>query len=70
MPWCEECSRFCSPDSMGPAGECPSCGRPVAAAEATEQAHTPWHFKLLLVATVLYLGYRAFQGVAWLVGHG
>jgi len=29
----------------------------------------PWHFKLLLVALVLYLGYRAVQGVVWLAHH-
>jgi hypothetical protein len=28
---------------------------------------TPWHFKLLLVALVLYLGFRAWQGIEWLV---
>jgi hypothetical protein len=28
----------------------------------------PWHFKLLLGALAVYLGYRAFQGVEWLVG--
>ena len=28
----------------------------------------PWHFKLLVVALVLYLGWRGFQGVEWLIG--
>jgi hypothetical protein len=28
----------------------------------------PWHFKLLLGALAVYLGYRAFQGVEWLAG--
>lgn len=27
----------------------------------------PWHFKLLLGLAALYLGYRALQGVEWLV---
>ena len=37
----------------------------------TEVAHprAPWHFKLLLVALILYLGYRAYQGIAWLIVH-
>jgi len=26
----------------------------------------PWHFKALVAAIVLYLGWRAFQGVEWL----
>lgn len=27
----------------------------------------PWHFKMLVGAIALYLGYRAFQGIEWLV---
>lgn len=27
----------------------------------------PWHFKLLVGAIALYLGWRAFQGIEWLV---
>ena len=77
MPWCEECSRFLTPTSMGEGGECPRCGRVIAAVDdepadpghdAVDQPEVPWHFKLLVLATVLYLGWRAVQGVAWLVG--
>ena len=28
----------------------------------------PWHLKLLAGATAVYLGYRALQGIEWLVG--
>lgn len=28
---------------------------------------TPWHFKLLVLAFVLYLIYRAVQAAAWLI---
>ena len=69
MPWCEACSRFLTPTSLGPGGECPACGRVVTAPEATEDPPSvPWHFKLLVIATVLYLAFRAVQGVAWVVG--
>jgi len=27
----------------------------------------PWHFKLLVAAITVYLGYRVFQGIEWLV---
>jgi hypothetical protein len=27
----------------------------------------PWHLKLLAAALALYLGYRAFQGIEWVV---
>ena len=29
----------------------------------------PWHLKLLLIAVAIYLSYRLFQGVAWVVAH-
>jgi hypothetical protein len=29
----------------------------------------PWHFKILAVGTVIYLGYRTYQGIGWLVHH-
>jgi hypothetical protein len=64
MPWCEQCGRFWNPNSMQSDGSCPSCGRVIA-----PPARTPWHFKLLLAALVIYLGYRAFQGVEWVVHH-
>ena len=31
-----------------------------------EYPPTPWHFKLLVVALVLYLGFRAVQLLVWL----
>jgi hypothetical protein len=30
-------------------------------------APVPWHLKLLAGAVALYLGWRAFQGIEWLV---
>ena len=63
MPWCEECSKYLTPSSMRADGTCPTCGREVGEIEqrATAQAadeKTPWHFKLLVVALVVYLGWR------------
>jgi hypothetical protein len=29
----------------------------------------PWHFKVLVVGTVVYLGYRLYQGIGWLIHH-
>jgi DNA-directed RNA polymerase subunit RPC12/RpoP len=64
MPWCEECSRFFNPTSMGQGGECPTCGRVIGTVE-----RTPWHFKLLVGAASVYLGWRGLQGVSWVVHH-
>jgi hypothetical protein len=54
---------------MGAGGECPTCGGVIADADAAavdDAPPVPWHFKLLVVAVVLYLAFRAWQGVEWL----
>jgi hypothetical protein len=51
---------------MAPDGSCPACGDVIA--DATD-ARAPWHFKLLLASVVLYLGWRAAEGVAWVLRH-
>jgi hypothetical protein len=63
VPWCEECSKYLTPSSLNDDGTCPTCGRQVgeieerAAEEAVDES-TPWHFKLLVVGLVVYLGWR------------
>ena len=57
--WCEACQEWREED------ECPACGEVLA---GEEPPPVPWHFKFLVVATVLYLGWRAVQGIIWLVG--
>ncbi len=95
MPFCEACARHWTPPSLGPEGNCPTCGArlrdpatvpdadaagptgvepstgPAAAppGEGEAQPNVPWHFTLLLIALVLYLGFRAYQGIAWLIVH-
>ena len=78
MPWCDGCDRFYNPNSLRPDGTCPDCGRtvgeegvrPVAAATAPEPdaPPAPWHFKLLVVAVVVYLGWRLVEGIGWVLG--
>ena len=38
MPWCDTCSRFWTPTSVDPGGNCPTCGRPLAGKRATVTA--------------------------------
>ena len=68
MPWCEECAKYHAPTAMNDDGTCPVCGGVVGEAElqATRVAQdesTPWHFKLLVAATMGYLGWRLVQFV-------
>lgn len=74
MPWCETCDRFYNPNTLEADGTCPTCGRQVAApveavsSEEPSSSGAPWHFKLLIAVTAVYLSYRLFQGIVW-VGH-
>ena len=65
MPWCEECAKYWTPNSMNDDGTCPTCGRvveaPVAADIGENDEGAPWHFKLLVGAVVFYLGWRFIQ---------
>ncbi len=64
MPWCEDCAAFHEPDQIGGRGQCPGCGRVIA-----PPRKVPWHFKFVIAASTVYLGYRAFQGIEWVVHH-
>jgi DNA-directed RNA polymerase subunit RPC12/RpoP len=63
MPWCDTCEKAVEDDELTDEGECPECG------EQLERRKVPWHFKLMIAATAVYLGWRAYQGIGWLVHH-
>ena len=65
MPWCDDCSKFWNPPSMGPNGECTICGKVVVA----PSKGVPWHFKLMLVAFAVYMVYRIYWLAEWLPKH-
>lgn len=65
MPWCEECAKYYTPNSVNPDGSCPRCGDVLQLGEHAEHSDepsadesAPWHFKLMVVAVVAYLGWR------------
>lgn len=64
MPWCEQCDVQVGDEELTESGHCPQCG-----SETIPHRKAPWWFKFVAVATVIYLGYRAFQGVTWVVHH-
>jgi hypothetical protein len=79
MPSCPACGHYLTPTSMKADGSCPFCLQTVdykrsgkaeqlraVGEEPEEIVATPWHFKLLVGGTVVYLGYRFLQGVEWL----
>lgn len=77
MPWCEECAKYWAPSAMRADGTCPTCGcaveaqhpitaknidlKRLAAGDGEEPVKAPWHFKVLVVALAIYLGYRVVQ---------
>jgi hypothetical protein len=82
VPWCATCDRFLSPPTVRADGTCPTCGRTVdaghahatpsttgKATDATEERRTslPWHLWLLAAAVAVYLGFRAWQGIEWII---
>ncbi len=68
MPWCNDCNRFWNPNTLRLDGSCPSCGRVVAEpGRPVVAAKAPWHFKLLVGALALYLGWRVIEAAIWVV---
>ena len=79
MPWCESCDRFYTPSTLTPEGDCPQ-GHHVADPEDAPKLvqstapgreeepapKVPWHFWVLLIAVVVYLGWRFIQLLGWL----
>jgi hypothetical protein len=64
VPWCEQCDQRVDDEQLTDSGHCPFCD-----SETLEHRKPPWYFKFMLVATVIYLGYRTYQGVTWVVHH-
>ncbi len=65
MPWCEECRQFQETARLTEDGKCPRCGQ-VLVQPAKKSS---LRFRILVVLTVLYLGFRLVQGILWLMHH-
>ena len=69
---CPSCGRVVDPGRAHPATRTATDTPPapvIAPADEETPEPLPWHLKLLLVALAIYLSYRAFQGVEWVVAH-
>jgi hypothetical protein len=64
VPWCDACDRLVPDDDLVDERACPTCGEDLGG-----RAGIPWHFKLMGVATAIYLLYRLAQGVEWIAHH-
>ena len=64
MPWCDTCRHHWEDAELTDDGACPTCGEVV-----DEPRGVPWHFKVLIGGTAVYLLYRLVQGIVWLVHH-
>lgn len=67
---CPSCGRVVDPGRARAAADTASEGRAPNEPEADDDAlpRIPWHLWLLLAALVVYLGYRALEGIEWLLG--
>ena len=53
---------------MNTDGSCPTCGRVLAEPAAeVDEPRAPWHFKLMVLAVCVYLGWRLIQLITWIV---
>jgi uncharacterized paraquat-inducible protein A len=66
VPWCEECDRLVEDHELDEDGACPDCGTDLS---THERRAVPWYFKAMIAASVVYLGWRAYQGISWVVHH-
>ena len=68
MPWCDDCDHFYTPSTLSTDGTCPEGHQVVDPDEVDAAEKLPWHFWLLVIALVAYLGWRAIQGLGWIFG--
>ncbi len=68
MPWCDSCDAYRAPTVLTENGHCSTCDSEVDVSDVKVTAPTkaPWHFWLMVIALVLYLGWRLIEGFLWL----
>ncbi|MFC0080811.1 hypothetical protein ACFFRE_01390 [Aciditerrimonas ferrireducens] len=61
--WCPTCETHVPIADLDDDDACPTCGQRLGA------RRVPLKFKLMIAASVIYLGYRAYQGITWVAHH-
>ncbi|MGH1504452.1 MAG: hypothetical protein ACRBI6_12910 [Acidimicrobiales bacterium] len=69
MPWCDTCDRYLAPNAMTAEGTCPTCDEEVDTQDLAVPPTTkaPWHFWVMVVALVAYLGWRVIEAAIYLI---
>jgi len=83
VEWCDHCNRLVAAEAVDLDRQgkhrCPLCRNDLRSASDEERASTdltderpkaPWHFKFLVVATVIYLIYRTIWIIQRATHHG
>jgi hypothetical protein len=70
---CPHCGQFVEPGHAHEAAEYRGEVDPAEAAAQewdrdADKTGLPWHLKLILLALALYLGWRAYEALAWTIG--
>jgi hypothetical protein len=65
---CPSCGRVVDPGHAHVATPTPTTPTAAGEDEEEELPPIPWHLWLLAAALAVYLGYRAMQGIEWLLG--
>ena len=63
MPWCDVCDRLVD-DHEVVDGHCPNCATELGGGQ---REPLPWKFRFMIIATVIYLVWRVYQVISWLV---
>ena len=58
-----------APGSAPATGDTSGSAEGGADGDVVRQAKAPWHFKVIVVGSVIYLGWRLYQGIGWLAHH-
>lgn len=74
MPWCPQCDSYRAPSALEADGRCSQCGADVdpgglrkVVVDDDGLPPVPWHLKLLIVAFLVYLAFRSWAGVEWII---
>ncbi len=59
--WCDKCSTYVPDQNLIDDSKCPTCNT-----KLRDPRKAPWHFKLLVIALILYLAFRFIQIGFWI----